>query len=525
MNVVILAAGMGKRISSETDAKNKCLLKVENNSILMYALKSIIKSVEVSRFTIVVGHGAEYIEEEIGDSLDNVPINYVKQKKLDGILSALNDVYDAMVQEEDILVQLGDEYYYQPHYALALQEFRKNDCVFGVYKGTEEMVRKNYSIQYSKDNRPVKFCEKPEMPYNLDVGTGMFMLKKEYLHFIRELYMEQNKHELVDLLNRIIEVSDKVKSVRIADFYVNVNEIDDYHSIQKYLQEKDLSKYFFGTLKDIYDLHREDVKIIEFYHSKFAEVYEQLCGSGLTSEQESFMKTTDELQISSEEVEFYRSYLAMSHGNKVMELACGSGRITVPLAMKKVHVTGVDLSDDMLGILSDKLNGRYRKCRKYVTLLHDDITNLKKVDEKFNLVIFPATTIRLLDIKLDEFIDSIYDYLEDGGYFIFDFIEPKNESKESIIENYYNISYKQNGVRSTVFFQEQHNFEKRKTRVNFYVNSFGDTIEHYLSYTYLNIITKQILIDEIKNTRFSEVSFHPFTENDESISSFCVLKK
>jgi ubiquinone/menaquinone biosynthesis C-methylase UbiE len=50
---------------------------------------------------------------------------------------------------------------------------------------------------------------------------------------------------------------------------------------------------------------------------------------------------------------FYRS-LALEVGSPILELACGTGRVTIPLANQGLDVTGIDISEKMLDRASQK---------------------------------------------------------------------------------------------------------------------------------------------------------------------------
>ncbi|TVR67546.1 MAG: class I SAM-dependent methyltransferase [Spirochaetaceae bacterium] len=63
-----------------------------------------------------------------------------------------------------------------------------------------------------------------------------------------------------------------------------------------------------------------------------------------------------------EDVPFYRD-LALRTGGPALELACGSGRVTVPLARAGVSVTGVDLSPEMIGAARRRAAGELGKGR------------------------------------------------------------------------------------------------------------------------------------------------------------------
>ena len=52
--------------------------------------------------------------------------------------------------------------------------------------------------------------------------------------------------------------------------------------------------------------------------------------------------------------------LAREHGRKVLEIACGSGRVLVPLARAGCDVVGIDVSPHMLALAQAKLSGEHR---------------------------------------------------------------------------------------------------------------------------------------------------------------------
>ncbi|SFU83165.1 Methyltransferase domain-containing protein [Clostridium sp. DSM 8431] len=519
MQVLILAAGEGKRIKSEILEKNKCLIEVNGCSLIENALENIVDSMPVTAITIVVGYAEEFIREKIGKDFRGITINYVKQEKRDGILGALNAALDTI--DDDVIMQLGDEYYFEPKYDEGLKIFEESDCVFGICKSSQQQVKETYSIKYSLEGKPIEFCEKPKNPFNNYAGTGMVMLKKSIFKNIRKIYLD-GKRDLIDIFIDVVNSNQIISSFECTSFYENVNSKKNYNRLINYIKDKDLSKYFFGVFKDLYTVNNKEVELVKFYQSKFSEVYDCMCHSQDLDEN---FDEVEENKLVQEEVDFFRSYLALSRGKKVLELACGSGRVTIPFAMHKVKITGVDICKDMLDILSEKVLNKYRRCKRYITLLQDDITNFKLVNEKFNLVIFPATTIRLIDKDLAEFIDYIYDYVEDGGYFIFDNNEIKKRDSQPVIENLYNLSYEKDNKKNVLFFAEQHDFTSMKTRVNFYLNVFDDEVKHYISYTYLNMIDRRMIEDAVSHTRFSEVKFEDYYEDDKSYMYYCVLKK
>ena len=57
------------------------------------------------------------------------------------------------------------------------------------------------------------------------------------------------------------------------------------------------------------------------------------------------------------DIALYREY-ADVNGPRVLELACGAGRILIPLAESGVNIDGLDFSDNMLAGCQEKLGER-----------------------------------------------------------------------------------------------------------------------------------------------------------------------
>ena len=58
-----------------------------------------------------------------------------------------------------------------------------------------------------------------------------------------------------------------------------------------------------------------------------------------------------------EDIPFYLRQIR-KHGEPVLELACGTGRITIPLSSKGIKITGLDISESMLEQAKKKDMGR-----------------------------------------------------------------------------------------------------------------------------------------------------------------------
>src|SRR5216684_2807762 len=84
-----------------------------------------------------------------------------------------------------------------------------------------------------------------------------------------------------------------------------------------------------------------------------------------------------------EDLDMYQNFAELC-GGKILELACGSGRLLVPLARDGYTLTGVDNSTAMLALAQNALNeaGVAGRCQ----LVQQDICTLQ-LPEKFRMAI------------------------------------------------------------------------------------------------------------------------------------------
>jgi len=112
-------------------------------------------------------------------------------------------------------------------------------------------------------------------------------------------------------------------------------------------------------------------------------------------------------------------WLAMAerYGSSILELACGTGRVSTPLAEAGFEVTGIDISESMLMAARQK--------SRQVRWLQADVRNFC-LQQHFSLIIFPYDTFthlrELADIKAC--LHCVKQHLNPGGYFILDFKNP-----------------------------------------------------------------------------------------------------
>jgi SAM-dependent methyltransferase len=102
----------------------------------------------------------------------------------------------------------------------------------------------------------------------------------------------------------------------------------------------------------------------------------------------------------------------------VLDLAAGSGRLTLPLLAAGRHVTALDLSVSMLRLLAQRLAAAPRRLRERCTVVHGDMTDFS-LHDRFGAVVLGTTSISLLDGDGREGLyRAVHRHLLPGGRFL-----------------------------------------------------------------------------------------------------------
>ncbi|MGG4264311.1 class I SAM-dependent DNA methyltransferase [Peribacillus simplex] len=104
-------------------------------------------------------------------------------------------------------------------------------------------------------------------------------------------------------------------------------------------------------------------------------------------------------------------------GRKVLDLACGTGEMTVELAQHGFEVTGVDLSDEMLLVAHEKAV----RLGLSIPLFQQNMAELEGLGQ-FDCVTIFCDSLNYLRDEADivKTFSRVHEHLKDGGLFLFD---------------------------------------------------------------------------------------------------------
>ena len=138
----------------------------------------------------------------------------------------------------------------------------------------------------------------------------------------------------------------------------------------------------------------------------------------------------------------------------ILELMCGTGRISIPLIDEGIPLTCVDYSEEMLDIFRKKINGS-----QDVKIVCQDICELK-LEEQFDLIIIPSNSIsEILDREKRRLaIRRIHEHLTDDGIFFC---------------TLYNPSYRIQQADGSIRYLGKYDLDDNRTMVVTYYNVYS----------------------------------------------------
>jgi len=108
-------------------------------------------------------------------------------------------------------------------------------------------------------------------------------------------------------------------------------------------------------------------------------------------------------------------FLVQPHS--ILDLGCGTGKLTIPLAERGFSITGIDRSPEMLEVAKRK----ERDCAVAVQFFQQDMTSLV-LEKNFDTVICTCDSLNyIVDEKdLRRVFRGVHDHIVEDGLFLFD---------------------------------------------------------------------------------------------------------
>jgi ubiquinone/menaquinone biosynthesis C-methylase UbiE len=137
--------------------------------------------------------------------------------------------------------------------------------------------------------------------------------------------------------------------------------------------------------------------------------------------------------IKSDDMKFYLDLARKINGN-ILEIACGTGRISLTLAKEGFNVWAFDLSPRMLEQMKKKVEALPQNVRERINLTRADMCNFE-LNKIFDLIIIPFRSFQAMweDDQAISCLNQVYKHLADNGKFVINTFRPKTKLDETWI--------------------------------------------------------------------------------------------
>ncbi len=234
---IILAGGLGTRMSPLTKAVNKQLLPIYDKPLIYYPL-SVLMLAGIKDILIIVNKGQLGQFKKIIPNGDNlgIKINYIEQKKPKGLPDAFI-IGEKFIGKENIALILGDNFFYG-------QSLTKNlkDCVklkYGAKVFLHPVKNPNlYGVaKVNNKNKIISLIEKPKITNSNLAVTGLYFFDNNVIKFSKKLKpSKRNELEIIDLLKKYKKIKKlKAEFIGRGGSWLDTGSIDDFYNTSSFV--------------------------------------------------------------------------------------------------------------------------------------------------------------------------------------------------------------------------------------------------------------------------------------------------
>ncbi|MCX8021297.1 MAG: sugar phosphate nucleotidyltransferase [Syntrophorhabdaceae bacterium] len=204
MKGIILAGGLGTRLSPLTRITNKHLLPIYNKPMIYYPIETLINAGITDIMVVTGGNYAGDFLRLLGNGKEFglKHMNYTYQEGEGGIADALS-LAEYFAEGEKICVVLGDNII-ERNIIKAVRDFEKQK------EGAKILLKEvpdpeRFGVAYMQEGRIVEIVEKPKKPRSNLAVIGIYMYDERVFDIIKTLKpSDRGELEITDVNNAYI---------------------------------------------------------------------------------------------------------------------------------------------------------------------------------------------------------------------------------------------------------------------------------------------------------------------------------
>ena len=233
---IILAGGMGTRMSPITKAVNKQLLPIYDKPLIFYPL-SILMLAKIRDILIIVNKGQleQYKKIIPNGNRFGIKISFLEQDKPKGLPDAFILGKD-FIKKDSVAMILGDNFFYGQSLSKMLKNCVKNK------NGAKVVLHKvinpeNFGVAVVKGKKIISIKEKPKKFISNFAITGLYFLDNKVVEFAKQLKpSKRNELEIVDLL-KIYKKHNKLTAEFLGrgGAWLDTGSIEDFYKTTNFV--------------------------------------------------------------------------------------------------------------------------------------------------------------------------------------------------------------------------------------------------------------------------------------------------
>jgi SAM-dependent methyltransferase len=192
-----------------------------------------------------------------------------------------------------------------------------------------------------------------------------------------------------------------------------------------------------------------------------------------------------------DELTFYKDLIS-EFGQPILELACGSGRVTIPLAKLGFDITGIDISSSMLEL--GKL-----KDRNFSHIFQIGDMRSFELNRKFKFIFIPTQSFQHLLSKKDveDCFSAVKKHLTEDGVFLIQIFTPAPSILSKSVGEFTQTSKpyyidRANNLRYFAKIETNYNWATQVLDAKYYYHTDVNTEEKEISLTMRQFFPKEI---------------------------------
>ncbi len=234
---IILAGGMGTRMSPLTKAVNKHLLPIYDKPLIFYPL-SILMLSKIRDILIIVNKGQLNQYKKILPNGKNlgIKITYAEQSKPRGLPDAFI-LGEKFINNNNVALILGDNFFYGQNLSKILSDCTKLKSGAKVLLHRVTKPERYGVAKVNSKNKIIAIKEKPKKFLSDLAITGLYFFDKKVTEYSKQLKPSKRKElEITDLL-----IKYKKKNKLYADYigrggaWLDTGSIDDFYKTSSFV--------------------------------------------------------------------------------------------------------------------------------------------------------------------------------------------------------------------------------------------------------------------------------------------------